>query len=230
MPVVTVPCSPNGLPMATTPWPTRSPSLESPRLSGCSFDASTSTLITARSEDVSEPTSFASACEPSLKRTVMELAPSTTCALVTMWPSASSTKPDPSPETPWPPPGAPGAPNSPWSVADTPETRMSTTPGREASAMSLTLFEASAVGWPPVTLTTGLEGEAPPVWSATATPAPRPTTSEAPAMAARRAHGALGRVFTKDGSWEGTGLPAGPAVAPWNRLACDDSKGRRRVR
>ena len=75
-----------------------------PSSSGCSVVAPGSTFSTAMSLDGSVPTSVASASSPFEKRTVMVLAPSTTCAFVTMWPSASSTKPEPSacPPPPWP--------------------------------------------------------------------------------------------------------------------------------
>ena len=58
MPAVTVRSRPNGLPIATTGSPTRTAS-ESPRRSGASAVASTSTLRTARSVEGSLPTSVA---------------------------------------------------------------------------------------------------------------------------------------------------------------------------
>ena len=58
MPLVTVPSSPNGLPIATTPSPTAT-LLESASASGTSFEAGALTWITARSLEVSVPTTVA---------------------------------------------------------------------------------------------------------------------------------------------------------------------------
>jgi hypothetical protein len=58
MPVVTVPGSPNGLPIATTPSPT-STLEESARASGFRSDEGALILMTARSVDGSLPTSVA---------------------------------------------------------------------------------------------------------------------------------------------------------------------------
>ncbi len=132
MPVVTVPSRPNGLPMATTPSPTRTP-LESANCSGCSSDFGASTLITATSVEESVPTTFALAFLPSANVTVIEFAPSTTCWFVAMWPSPSITKPEPSACDPWPEPLPPPLPPGPpkLSVGALPPvvTLMSTTPG-----------------------------------------------------------------------------------------------------
>jgi hypothetical protein len=128
-PVVTVPSRPNGLPMATTPSPTWT-WLELAKASGCSSDFGASTLITATSVEGSVPTTFALAVWPLAKVTLIELAPSTTCWLVTMWPSPSITKPEPSAWDFWPPPLPPGPPK--LSVGELPPdwvTLMSTTPG-----------------------------------------------------------------------------------------------------
>src|SRR4051812_139328 len=84
IPAVTVSSRPNGLPIATTPSPTSSAD-ESPRASGCSLPEGASTLITARSDEGSAPTSFAVYLLPSLKVTEIELAPSTTWSFVTIW-------------------------------------------------------------------------------------------------------------------------------------------------
>jgi hypothetical protein len=46
-------------------------------------------LITARSVDWSVPTTLAEYVLPFQKRTLIDLAPSTTWSLVTMWPSVS---------------------------------------------------------------------------------------------------------------------------------------------
>ena len=59
IPVVRVRSRPNGLPSASTFWPTTSPD-ESPRTIGESCAAGTSTLSTARSFEASAPTIFAS--------------------------------------------------------------------------------------------------------------------------------------------------------------------------
>ena len=57
------------------------------------------TLITAMSVESSVPTSVAFAVLPFWKRTLIEVAPSTTCAFVTMSPFVSMTKPEPSAAT-----------------------------------------------------------------------------------------------------------------------------------
>ena len=101
MPLVTVPSSPNGLPMAITGSPGRRFS-DAPSSSGCSSASAGSTLSSARSTDGSAPSSRASIGSPSSpKRTRYSLAPSTTWSLVMMWPSSSITKPDP--EAAWVP-------------------------------------------------------------------------------------------------------------------------------
>ena len=94
MPAVTVLSRPKGLPIATTESPTSTVD-SSANESGVSSEAGTSTSITARSVDGSVPTSVAATSSPSAKRTLRELAPSTTCAFVTMCPSSSRTKPEP---------------------------------------------------------------------------------------------------------------------------------------
>jgi hypothetical protein len=58
MPLVTVPASPNGLPIAITGSPTLT-AAESPRASGCSIVDGTDTRTTARSVELSWPTSLA---------------------------------------------------------------------------------------------------------------------------------------------------------------------------
>ena len=103
IPVVTLPDSPNGLPIAIATSPGRS----------CEEEASSSGLVsagtlsgstssTARSVDASLPTSFAgSASPPSPKRTVNSLPPSTTWSFVTTWPWPSIRKPEPLPLLPF---------------------------------------------------------------------------------------------------------------------------------
>ena len=80
MPLVTVESSPNGEPMATTPWPTsRLP--ETPIVAGVR-SSTPSAWITAVSVSGSVPTIVASARVPSVKATEMlppSAATSTTC-------------------------------------------------------------------------------------------------------------------------------------------------------
>ena len=88
IPLVTVPSRPNGLPIATTPSPTWT-ALESASGSGVSFEAGAEIFSTARSLEVSLPTTVAFHVLPSESFTETELAPSITCSFVTMWPSPS---------------------------------------------------------------------------------------------------------------------------------------------
>ena len=118
MPVVTVRVKPNGLPMAIVGAPTLA-SDESP--SGRTFMSLTSLgsiLSTARSEDTSVPMTLASTnvLVFSSKLTETFLAPSTTWALVTMWPWRSTTKPEPV-AVPLPPSGWPKGDSPPLSAA-----------------------------------------------------------------------------------------------------------------
>lgn len=80
MPVVTVPVSPSGAPIATTGSPTRTES-ESPSASGTS--PSTSTLMTARSYSAVRPTIVAVASRPS--ENVTTSAPPSASAPATTW-------------------------------------------------------------------------------------------------------------------------------------------------
>ena len=94
MPLVTVRSSPKGLPIATTGSPT-SAFEESPSGSGVAPWV-LSTWRRARSLEGSAPTTAACWLSPSsLNLTSTRWAPSTTCALVRMWPSPSIRKPDP---------------------------------------------------------------------------------------------------------------------------------------
>jgi hypothetical protein len=77
IPDVTVPSSPNGLPMATTWSPTTS-LLESPSESGTSCDTGASTFRTARSVEASVPTTLALNVLPFQNLTETELVPATT--------------------------------------------------------------------------------------------------------------------------------------------------------
>ena len=94
--------SPNGLPIAATGSPTVI-SLERPSFSGVSERPDGSILSSATSALGSSPTIFAFTRLPSENSTYTSFARSrsggspvvTTCALVAMWPSPSSTKPDP---------------------------------------------------------------------------------------------------------------------------------------
>ena len=96
MPTVTVPPSPNGLPIAITQSPIRMRS-ESPNSTSVSFFLAGSTRSTARSVLVSRPTSSAFSFEPSEKFTSISSASAITWLLVTMMPSsASMMKPEPS--------------------------------------------------------------------------------------------------------------------------------------
>ena len=95
MPAVTVLLKPNGEPIAMTHSPTRSLRVSAILTTGRSL---ASTLMTATSLRVSAPITLAISSRRSLKRTVISSAFSTTCALVTMKPSAETTKPEPSPK------------------------------------------------------------------------------------------------------------------------------------
>ena len=102
-------CSPKGLPIAATGWPTTR-SLSSPNFSGCSSKPSGLTSSRATSAKGSKPTIFAGTMlrsGNSMKTSLAALrAPLdssvTTWALVTMWPLLSSTKPEPSAAPPSP--------------------------------------------------------------------------------------------------------------------------------
>ena len=96
IPWVSVPSRLNGLPMASTGSPTRSEA-ELPNGAAGSDPAGTSARIMARSFPGSRPAISASAVDPSAKRTSMASAPSITCSLVRIAPSASMMTPDPCP-------------------------------------------------------------------------------------------------------------------------------------
>ena len=66
-------------------------------MSGCSVIPDGSILMTATSVASSWPSTVALRVVPSWNLTVIECAPFTTCAAVTMWPSLSTTKPVPLP-------------------------------------------------------------------------------------------------------------------------------------
>ena len=87
---------PYGFPIAMTHSPTMSDDEFPSVATGSPF---ASTLSTARSLTSSRPTSFAGYVVPSRSATEMRVAPRTTCAFVTMTPSARMMNPDPSPAT-----------------------------------------------------------------------------------------------------------------------------------
>ncbi len=87
-PTVTVPSSPNGLPMAMASWPTRNSS-STASSAACMSTSPGSKPTTATSEAVSAPTTSPSSRVPSESRTVTCSAFSTTCAAVRMSPLSS---------------------------------------------------------------------------------------------------------------------------------------------
>ena len=130
-PVVTVPSYPYGLPIAITGSPTRTSA--SGRRSSTAGAGEASDRI-ATSVLASSRRTVASFSEPSWKRTVCVVAPSTTCVFVTMTPGLASpsagaiAKPEPLPE--------------PLS----PETRTSTTATRTCSTRSGSVSSVIADG------------------------------------------------------------------------------------
>ncbi len=105
MPAVTVLSSPKGEPMAITHSPTRKRDTSPMRTVGKRV---ASILTTAMSVRRSAPTTRAENSRPSVSVTTTSSAPSTTCALVMMKPSALRMKPEPTPRgrsTPGPPCG-----------------------------------------------------------------------------------------------------------------------------
>src|SRR6266576_4543377 len=145
IPVVMLSGRPNGLPIAATSSPTWRLD-ELPNVSGWSSEESPETLITAMSVDGSVPTSVAFSTVPSWKRTLIDVAPATTCWFVTMSPLVSITKPEPSAWLPDP------RPDEPDDV-----TLMSTTPGATFlySCVSVVDVARVAAGWPGTEATTG---------------------------------------------------------------------------
>src|SRR5580704_12679489 len=97
IPSVTVPVNPSGLPMASTISPTRT-ALDFPKVACRNVPAAPRTRITARSSGANTPrTAAANVLLPLGSLTRTSLAEPTTCALVTISPSASKTTPEPSP-------------------------------------------------------------------------------------------------------------------------------------
>jgi len=88
IPDVTVSCSPNGEPIATTPSPTCS-APESPSVSGWRIELGASIFTTARSVDGSVPTTVALYVAPPSNLTEMPVAPATTWSFVITWPFVS---------------------------------------------------------------------------------------------------------------------------------------------
>src|SRR6478736_1206027 len=187
MPLVTVDSSPNGEPIATTPWPTaRSEDL--PIVAGVR-PLTFSAWITAVSVSGSVPSTLAFADVPSLKETEMEPelpAIATTWLLVRIWPSELRMMPEPDP------------------ASCGPATSILTTEGRTSLATCWT--EPLAAGWLGVSTTCEVVRadeavvESEPVvphWSqaaAQATPAAPPTSSEAVTTEAAKADRPLRRV------------------------------------
>ncbi len=96
IPAVAVRSSRNGWPIATAASPTRTRSESASRSGRSTPTLPGSTRSTARSEEGSEPSTSASTRSPSSpKRTWAVSALPTTCALVTIVPSARTTKPVP---------------------------------------------------------------------------------------------------------------------------------------
>ncbi len=93
MPLVTVEVSPSGEPIATTVSPTLTPE-EVPSGAALSPEAP-STFSSARSLELSVPTTRAVRLVPSLVRTFTEEAPETTWLLVTISPSPLTITPEP---------------------------------------------------------------------------------------------------------------------------------------
>jgi hypothetical protein len=93
-PVVSVRSSPNGLPIATVGSPTSTVS-ESPSWSGFNSSPLGSTRSRARSVSGSLPSGIAATVCESENFTWIDVAAATTCALVRIRPSSSSTKPEP---------------------------------------------------------------------------------------------------------------------------------------
>ena len=93
-PVVSVRSRLKGLPIASTGSPTLA-EVELPSVSGCSVRPSGRMRSTARSLEGSLPTTFASTVLPRERLTVTLTAFSTTCQLVRIVPSESTTMPEP---------------------------------------------------------------------------------------------------------------------------------------
>ena len=87
---------PNGLPIATTGSPTET-EVDEPSASGRSASDDSVTFSSAVSVESSLPTTLAWTRSSFENETNTGPAPSTTCALVRMWPSLSITKPEPWP-------------------------------------------------------------------------------------------------------------------------------------
>ena len=134
MPDVTVASRPNGEPTATTSWPT-STLPDVPMVAGVS-PSTPSAWITAVSVSVSTPVTVAGAWLPSSNDTVSSApspAPSTTCALVRIWPSELRMIPEPDPSP------------------SEPSTTMRTTEG--STFWATDSADPSAAGWSPVSTT-----------------------------------------------------------------------------
>jgi hypothetical protein len=102
MPVVTVPSSPNGLPIATTRWPMNTSDASANRNGSPSPSACGSAFSTARSVDGSWPTTSTGASSFSPSRSATSVPPEITCWFVTRCPFASNSHavPVPAPSAP----------------------------------------------------------------------------------------------------------------------------------
>ncbi|CCB75266.1 protein of unknown function [Streptantibioticus cattleyicolor NRRL 8057 = DSM 46488] len=183
-PLVTVPESPSGEPMATTGSPTARPA-ELP--SWAAFSPLTPlALITARSLDGSVATTFAVAVRPSLSAILTLSAPATTWLLVRIVPSAVRITPEP---MDWP---------SPESAV------ISTTLGPTAAATAATLPpDLAETGAPATGAAAAVLCVAPPISAAV----PPPTTPDAIATATSNA---TGRRARRRGSGTAGSCPAAP--------------------
>src|SRR5580704_1526382 len=147
IPAVTVPPSPNGLPIASTQSPTLA-FVESPQEAAGS-GVLLSTLRSARSVTVSRPTTCACSTVSSDKVTVIWSALAITCALVTISPDGSMMKPEPSDAARGPawPPGGPLSPKKSRNRSS------SEVPG-EAGGVSCAVLAGAAAVWLVEILTT----------------------------------------------------------------------------
>src|SRR3954471_23672246 len=204
--------------MAAT-WSPMASEAELPSASGCRVRPDGSTERTATSVASSVPSTLAVRVVPSWNFTLIEEAPSTTCAAVTMWPFPSTTKPVPVAVADWlePPKGEP----PPADDDVIPREVMSTTPAavlayraRGSRAPVVLVCSLSAlVAWVTVVVVVVLSFA--PVSSTRPAPAPPPTmavSATRSAMAPR-----LGPPALRRGG--GGGRPGGAGAAAGRRGA-----------
>src|SRR5580765_2422947 len=146
IPAVTVPPSPNGLPIASTQSPTRA-LLESPQLAAGSGDFG-STLSSARSVTESRPMTCACNAVSSDRVTVICSALAITWLLVTINPDGSMTNPEPSEAI-----RGPGAPGAPFSPKKSRNTSSSVLPG-EFGGVSCAVLAVGGAAWVEILTTT----------------------------------------------------------------------------